>query len=62
MIMIKLEWPMLSYYVIYYEKFRKAMKRTEKVALNLNLKILLIHKLYDWPPTYIIMIMYNNFE
>ncbi len=25
---------MLSYYVIYYEKFRKVMKRTEKVALN----------------------------
>ncbi len=28
-----LEWPMLSYYVIYYEKFRKSMMQTEKVAL-----------------------------
>ncbi len=33
-IMNDLEWPMLSYYVIYYEKFRKVMKQTEKVALN----------------------------
>ncbi len=32
-IMNDLEWPMLSYYVIYYEKFRKIMKRTEKVPL-----------------------------
>ncbi len=29
-----LEWPMLSYYVIYYEKFRKVMQQTEKEALN----------------------------
>ncbi len=34
-IMNDLEWPMLSYYVIYYEKFRNVMQRTEKVALNL---------------------------
>ncbi len=33
-IMNDLEWPMLSYYVIYYEKFRKVMERTEKVALT----------------------------
>ncbi len=32
-IMNDLEWSMLSYYVIYYEKFRKVMQRTEKVAL-----------------------------
>ncbi len=29
-IMNDLEWPMLSYYVIYYEKFKKVMQRTEK--------------------------------
>ncbi len=29
-----LEWPMLSYYVIYYEKFGKVMQRTEKEALT----------------------------
>ncbi len=29
-----LEWPMLSYYVIYCEKFRKILQRTEKVALS----------------------------
>ncbi len=29
-----LEWPMLSYYEIYYEKFRKIMQWTEKEALN----------------------------
>ncbi len=28
------EWPMLSYYVIYYEKFRKVMQRTEIVAFS----------------------------
>ncbi len=33
MIMNDLEWPMLSYYVVYYEKFIKAMQQTEKVAL-----------------------------
>ncbi len=34
MIINDLEWPMLSYYVIYYEKFRKVMQRTEKEALK----------------------------
>ncbi len=29
-----LEWPMLSYYVIYCEKFRKVIQRTDKVALT----------------------------
>ncbi len=29
-----LEWLMLPYYVIWYEKFRKVMQQTEKVALN----------------------------
>ncbi len=29
-----LEQPMLSYYVIYSEKFRTIMQRTEKEALN----------------------------
>ncbi len=29
-----LEWPMISYYVIYYEKFTKVMQQTEKEALN----------------------------
>ncbi len=33
-IMNDLEWPMFSYYVIYYEKFRELMQRTEKVALK----------------------------
>ncbi len=32
--MNNLEWPKLSYYVIYYEKFRKAMHWTEKEALT----------------------------
>ncbi len=32
-IMNDLEWPMLSYYVILYEKFRNVMQKTEKVAL-----------------------------
>ncbi len=27
---------MLSYYVIYYEKFKKVMQQTEKVALTLQ--------------------------
>ncbi len=31
-IMNDLEWPMLSYYVIYYEKFKKVKQQTEKVA------------------------------
>ncbi len=33
-IMKDLEWPMLLYYVIYNEKFKKVMQWTEKVALN----------------------------
>ncbi len=33
-IMNDLEWPMLSYYVSYYEKFRKVMQQTENEALN----------------------------
>ncbi len=33
-IMNDLEWPMLSYFVIYYEKLRKVMQQTEKVALR----------------------------
>ncbi len=32
MIINDLEQPMLSYYVIYFEKFRKVMQRTEKEA------------------------------
>ncbi len=32
-IMNDVEWPMISYCVIYYEKFRKVMQRTEKEAL-----------------------------
>ncbi len=32
LIMNDLEWPMFSYYVIYYEMFRKVMQRTEKEA------------------------------
>ncbi len=31
-IMNDLEWPMLSYYVIYLKKFRKVMQQIEKVA------------------------------
>ncbi len=33
-IMNDLEWPMLSYYVIYHEKFNKVMQQTHKVALK----------------------------
>ncbi len=33
-IMNDLEWPMLSYYVIYYEKLKKVMQRREKEALD----------------------------
>ncbi len=33
-IMNDLEWPMLLYYVIYYEKFRKIIQGTEKEALK----------------------------
>ncbi len=36
LIMNDWEWPMLSFYVIYYEKFGKVMQRTEKVALIMN--------------------------
>ncbi len=32
-IMNDFEWQMLSYYVIWYEKFTKVMQPTEKVAL-----------------------------
>ncbi len=32
MIKNAVEWPMLSYYVIYYEKFKKVMQQTEKEA------------------------------
>ncbi len=32
-----LEWPMLSYYVTYYEKFRKVMQRAEKEILRYGL-------------------------
>ncbi len=33
-IMNELEWQMLSYYVIYYDKFRNVMKWADKLALN----------------------------
>ncbi len=33
-IMNDVEWPRLSYYVIYYEKFKQVTQRTEKVALS----------------------------
>ncbi len=36
-IMNVLKWPMLSYYVIYYEKFKKVMQWTEKEALKLKI-------------------------
>ncbi len=34
-IMNDLQWTIPSYSVIYYEKFRKTMQRTEKEALNM---------------------------
>ncbi len=34
-IMNDLEWPMLSYYMIENEKFKKVMQQSEKVALNI---------------------------
>ncbi len=34
-IMNDLEWPILSYYVIYYETLRKVVQRTENEALKL---------------------------
>ncbi len=38
-IMNDLEWPMLSCYVIYYEKFIKIMQWTEKEALTCILSV-----------------------
>ncbi len=39
-IMNDLEWPMLSYYVIYYEKFRKIMQQTEmKYLTNMHVAV-----------------------
>ncbi len=38
-IMNDLEWPNLSYYAIYYERFRKVMQQTEKVALMYLVKV-----------------------
>ncbi len=35
-IMNDLEQPIISYYVIYFEKFRKIMQRTEKEAINIS--------------------------
>ncbi len=32
-----LEWPMLSNYVIYCEKFRNVLQRTQKVALTVTM-------------------------
>ncbi len=40
---------MLSYYVIYYEKFKKVMQRTEKEALRLFLLCDLIHVIEEGP-------------
>ncbi len=34
---------MLSYYVIYYEKFRKVMKHTEKEAIRIGTDCLYVH-------------------
>ncbi len=40
---------MLSYYVIYYEKFRNIMQQTEKEALNWFVKETLnIEKVLNW--------------
>ncbi len=36
-IMNDLEWPMISYYMIYYEKFNKIMQWIEKAALSIVL-------------------------
>ncbi len=44
-LMNDLEWPMLSYYVIYGEKFRKIMQRTEEEALYHHCMIPLSHQL-----------------
>ncbi len=40
-----LEWPMLSYYVIYYEKFRKVMQQTEKEFLKFDINIPVVYLL-----------------
>ncbi len=54
-IMNDLEWPMLSYYLIYYEKYRKIMQRTEKEAYSLHVIIhwllLVGRSLYTGYPT-----------
>ncbi len=52
-IMNDLEWPMLSYYVIYYEQFRNVMQWTEKVALimftvNLDVVVYACSLTYFW--------------
>ncbi len=47
-IMNDLEWPMLSYYVIYYEKFIKFMQRTEKEALKWSSVIDVYNVLMDY--------------
>ncbi len=51
-IMNDLEWPMLSYDVICYEKFWKIMQRTEKEALKilevlLNMDLIFIQHLFS---------------
>ncbi len=33
------EWPMLSYYVIYYEKFKKSYAANREGSLNVQLEI-----------------------
>ncbi len=38
-IMNDVEWPMGSYYVIYYEKLRKIMQWTEKEVLSVPLEL-----------------------
>ncbi len=42
-IMNDLEWAMLSYCIIYYEKFRKIMQRTKTVALIIMLVNMINH-------------------
>ncbi len=39
-IMNDLEWPMLSYYVIYYEKFKHVMQWAEMEALTFGINLL----------------------
>ncbi len=43
-IMNDLKWPMLSYYVIYYEKFGNVMQQTEKVALIMVVKAAIVQR------------------